>query len=59
MSQPCSPSSLSALQMVGWGIWELARGELEAAKQRSQPQPTQTVYAPGSVEWFAAQKKSS
>jgi Terminase RNaseH-like domain len=46
-------------QMVGRGIWELARWELEAAKQRSQPQPTQTVYAPGSMECFAAQKKSS
>src|SRR6266481_5047018 len=30
-------------QIAGWGISELARRELEAAKQRSQPQPTQTV----------------
>jgi predicted phage terminase large subunit-like protein len=30
-------------QMAGWSILELARQELEAAKQRSQPQPTQTV----------------
>jgi predicted phage terminase large subunit-like protein len=30
-------------QIVGWGILELARQELEAAKQRSQPRPTQTV----------------
>ena len=46
-------------QMAGWGILELARQELGAAKQRSQPQPTQTVYAPGSMEWFAAKNKSS
>jgi hypothetical protein len=26
----------------------------EAAEQRRKPQPTQTVYAPGSMEWFAA-----
>jgi hypothetical protein len=26
----------------------------EAAEQRRKPQPTQTVCAPGSMEWFAA-----
>jgi hypothetical protein len=26
--------------------------------QRQKPQPTKTVYAKGSVEWFAEQKKS-
>ena len=46
-------------QIAGWGILELARQELEAAKQRSQPQPTQTVPQPGSMEWFAAKNKSS
>jgi predicted phage terminase large subunit-like protein len=46
-------------QIAGWGILELARRELEAAKQRSQPQPTQTVPAPGSMEWLAAKNKSS
>jgi len=46
-------------QMAGWGILELARRELEAAKQRSQPQPTQSVPQPGSMEWFAAKNKSS
>ena len=46
-------------QMAGWGVLELARQELEAAKQHSQPQPTQTVPQPGSMEWFAAKNKSS
>jgi hypothetical protein len=45
-------------QMKGWGIWELARRELEAAKQRCQPKPTQTVYA-ARWKWFAAKNKSS
>ena len=46
-------------QIAGWGILELARRELEAAKQRSQPQRTQTVPQPGSMEWLAAKNKSS
>ena len=46
-------------QIAGWGILELARQELEAAKQRSQPQPTQTIPQPGSMEWFAEKNKSS
>ena len=46
-------------QIAGWGILELARQEREVAKQRSQPQPTQTVPQPGSMEWFAVQNKSS
>ena len=46
-------------QIAGWGFLELARQELEAAKQRSQPQPTQTVPQPGSMEWLAAKHKSS
>jgi hypothetical protein len=32
--------------------------EAEAAEQRRKPQPTKTVYAPGSMEWLAEQKKS-
>ena len=46
-------------QMNSWGIYELYRQRAEAAKQRSQPQPTQTVPQPGSMEWFAAKIKSS
>jgi hypothetical protein len=45
-------------QMNSWGLFELARRELEASQQRSKPQPTQTEPQPGSVEWFEAQKKS-
>jgi hypothetical protein len=29
----------------------------EAARQRRQPQPAYTVPQPGSMEWFAEQKK--
>jgi hypothetical protein len=43
--------------MTGEGIYELTRQRAEAAEQRRKPQPTQPVYAPGSVEWFEAQKK--
>jgi predicted phage terminase large subunit-like protein len=47
--------------MENWGIFEVTRRQAEqlAAEQRGKPQPTQTVYAPGSMEWLAAQKKSS
>jgi hypothetical protein len=40
-------------------IWrdEVFLARLPAAEQRRKPQPTQPVYAPGSVEWFEAQKK--
>jgi hypothetical protein len=48
-------------QMKGWGIYELYRRQAEQrhAEQGSKPQPTQTVHAPGSREWFALQNKSS
>ena len=39
-------------------IFELFRRLAEAAEQRRKPQPTQTVYAPGSMEWFAAKNKA-
>jgi hypothetical protein len=42
----------------GQNIFELYRRLAEAAEQRQKPQPTKTVYAKGSVEWFAEQKKS-
>jgi len=44
-------------QMAGWGILELARQELEAAKQRSQPQPTQTV--PNRGRWNGSPRKTN
>ena len=45
-------------QIKGWNMLELARRELEAAKQRNKPQPTKTLPQPGSMEWFDAQRKS-
>jgi hypothetical protein len=44
--------------MNGEGISEFYRRNAEAAEQRDKPQPTKTVYAPGSMEWLAEQKKS-
>jgi hypothetical protein len=44
--------------MKGESIYELYRREAEAAEQRDKPQPTKTVYAPGSMEWQAEQKNS-
>jgi predicted phage terminase large subunit-like protein len=41
----------------GQGIFELYRREAEAAEQRRQPQPAQTVWQPGSMQWFAEQNK--
>jgi hypothetical protein len=55
-----------ALEMLNphiksWGIFEATGRQAEqlAAEQRGKPQPTQTVYAPGSMEWLAAKNKSS
>jgi len=45
-------------QIQSQNMLEFARGELEAARQRSKSQPTQTEPQPGSVEWYEAQKKS-
>jgi phage terminase large subunit-like protein len=42
----------------GEGIFELYRGDAEAAEQRDKPQPTKSVWQPGSMEWLAEQKKS-
>jgi hypothetical protein len=43
---------------VGQNIFELYRRDWEADQQRRKPQPTQTTWAIGSMEWFAEQKKS-
>ena len=47
--------------MKSWGIFEATRRQAEqlAAEQRGKPQPTQTLPAPGSMEWLAEQNKSS
>src|SRR6266851_5780412 len=48
-------------QMKSWGVYELYRQRAEQlrAEQRGTPQPTQTLPAPGSMEWLAEQNKSS
>jgi hypothetical protein len=52
-------------QMKGWGISELYRQQAEQllakrkARGEATPQPTQTEWAPGSMEWLAAKNKSS
>ena len=38
--------------------YELYRQYAEEAEQRDKPQPAKAVYARGSMEWLAAQKKS-
>jgi len=43
--------------MKGWGAFERARQEAEADAERSKPQPVEPLPQPGSMEWFAAQKK--
>jgi hypothetical protein len=50
-------SDLLVERMESEGIYELARRQAEAAAQRCKPQPAQIVPQPGSMEWFAAQKK--
>jgi hypothetical protein len=51
-------SELLVEPMESEGIFELYRQYAEAAEQRDKPQPTKAVYAPGSMEWLAEQKKS-
>jgi hypothetical protein len=45
--------------MKSWGIFEATRLKAEQlrAEQRDKPQPTQTAWAPGSMEWEAEQEK--
>ena len=45
--------------MPNWGIFEHTRRMAEEAAQRRQPPPVQTLWAKGSMEWLAAQNKSS
>jgi hypothetical protein len=42
----------------GWGAFEAARRRAEEIGQQRKP-PPQTVHQPGSMEWQAAQKRSS
>ena len=45
--------------MKGWGYYEYVRQLAQSLEQRDKPQPTQPVFAEGSVEWLAEQNKSS
>jgi hypothetical protein len=40
------------------GFFELMRMQAQAVELRRKPQPTPTVWAIGSMEWLAEQKKS-
>jgi hypothetical protein len=44
--------------MPSWGIFEYTRQLAEAAEQRRKPPPIKTVWARGSMEWFAGQDKA-
>ena len=43
--------------MPNWGIFEYYRQRAQELEQRRKPQPTPTVWAPGSMEWQAEQEK--
>jgi predicted phage terminase large subunit-like protein len=45
--------------MPNWGIYEATRRLAEALEQQPKPQPTKTVWAKGSMEWFAEQEKAA
>jgi SAM-dependent methyltransferase len=51
-------SELLVEPMESEGIYEFYRREAEAAEQRRRPQPAKTVYAPGSMEWQAEQRRN-
>jgi hypothetical protein len=51
-------SDLLVEPMKGEGIYEWYRQQADAAAQRDKPQPAQTVWQPGSVQWQAEQEKS-
>jgi predicted phage terminase large subunit-like protein len=42
---------------IGQNIYELYQRDAEAAEQRRQPQPAQTIWQPGSMQWLAEQNK--
>jgi hypothetical protein len=56
-SRSAAFSELLVEPMIGYGIYEVYRQQAEAAEQRRQPQPVQSVPQPGSMEWSEAQKK--
>jgi hypothetical protein len=40
-------------QMKGWGSYEFMRRKAQELKQRREPEPLKTHWAPGSLEWQA------
>jgi len=54
------PRSSSTLKkpFPSQGFFEFMRRQAEAAEQHRKPQPFQTTWAIGSMEWLAEQKKS-
>jgi hypothetical protein len=45
-------------QMSSWGFYELVRRQAQAAEEQHKPQPRETEFARGSLEWQAEQEKA-
>src|SRR5262249_28782767 len=45
--------------MKGWGIFELYRQQAEQLEEQRKPQPVETTWAIGSLEWLARQNKTN
>jgi predicted phage terminase large subunit-like protein len=43
--------------MKGWGLFELYRQQAEQLEEQRKPQPVETTWAIGSMEWLAEQNK--
>jgi hypothetical protein len=52
-----APDDTQYLIRAGWTILAEWTTDEDAAAERSEPQPVQTVPHPGSMEWFEAQKE--
>jgi len=44
--------------MKGWGSFEFCRRRAQELEEQRKPQPVQTTWAVGSMEWLAEQSKS-
>jgi hypothetical protein len=51
------PLEMPNRQMNSWVIYELMRRQAQALKVQRKPQPVKTVWAIGSMEWQAEQRK--
>jgi hypothetical protein len=47
------------IRIASWGIYEATRRRAEALELSRKPQPAQTEWAIGSMEWLTEQNKSS